>query len=209
MGRPDKPVGQNKSHQVNAGEDKLGLICTNLHFVVTSTRTLYGPFILMSRLVDNTLCLDQLYSCTVIMLSSLCTPVRHFVVTSAHTLIGLICCTTWKDLHTLVISYANWCYAMTINTCVARTLLGSVVLLYFNPVSVRSRTVYTTALYNCELASDSLASVLSTNHRRASIYLLCSDWSIKCPCLYCCMLTQPFCPAERAGRIVLCSRGLK
>jgi hypothetical protein len=42
-----------------------------------------------------------------------------------------------------------------------------------------STTVYTTALYNCTHASASLASVLSTNHRRASIYLLCSDWSIR------------------------------
>jgi hypothetical protein len=45
-----------------------------------------------------------------------------------------------------------------------------------------STTVYTTALYNCTLASASLASVLSTNHRRASIYLLLSDcpaeWSV-------------------------------
>ena len=41
--------------------------------------------------------------------------------------------------------------------------------------------MYTTALYNCTLASASLASVLSTNHRRASIYLLRSDWSIRCP----------------------------
>jgi hypothetical protein len=42
-------------------------------------------------------------------------------------------------------------------------------------------TVYTTALYNCTLTSASLASVLTTNHRRASIYLLRSDWSIRCP----------------------------
>ena len=40
-----------------------------------------------------------------------------------------------------------------------------------------ARTLYTAALYNCTLASASLASVLSTNHRRASIYLLHSDWS--------------------------------
>ena len=38
-----------------------------------------------------------------------------------------------------------------------------------------STTVYTTALYNCTRTSASLASVLSTNHRRASIYLLRSD----------------------------------
>ena len=56
--------------------------------------TLLGPSILMLRLVDQTLCFDQLYSCTVIMLSILCTPVRHFVVTSAHTLLGPVCSTT-------------------------------------------------------------------------------------------------------------------
>ena len=65
----------------------IGSVYTFL-FVVTSAHTLIGPFILMFRLLDQTLCLDQLYSCTVIMLSSLCTPVRHFVVTSAHTLLG-------------------------------------------------------------------------------------------------------------------------
>jgi hypothetical protein len=65
-----------------------------LLLVFTSAHTLLGPFILMLRLVDRTLCLDQLYSCTIIMLSSLCTPVRYFVVTSAHTLLGPGCCTT-------------------------------------------------------------------------------------------------------------------
>ena len=71
----------------------IGSVYTLL-FVVESADTLLGPFILMLRLVDQTLCLDQLYSCTVIMLSSLCTPVQHFVVTSAHTLLGPVCCTT-------------------------------------------------------------------------------------------------------------------
>ena len=56
---------------------------------------------------------------------------------------------------------------------------STAVHLYFSPVSVHSGTVYTTALYNCTLASASLASVLSTNHRRAWIYLLRSDWSIR------------------------------
>jgi hypothetical protein len=40
--------------------------------------TLLGPFILMLMLVDQTLCLDQLYSCTVMIVSSLCTPVHYF-----------------------------------------------------------------------------------------------------------------------------------
>ena len=50
------------------------------------------------------------------------------------------------------------------------------VYLHYIPVSVHSGTLYTTALYNCTLASASQASVLLTNHRRASIYLLRSDW---------------------------------
>ena len=65
-----------------------------LHFFITSAHTLLCPFIIMLRLVDHTLCLDQLYSCTVIMLSRPCTPVRHFVVTSAHTLLRPVCCLT-------------------------------------------------------------------------------------------------------------------
>ena len=54
----------------------------------------------------------------------------------------------------------------------------TLVQLNFNPASVHSETVYTTVLYNCTLASASLPSVLSTNHRRSSIYLLRSDWPI-------------------------------
>ena len=66
-----------------------------------------------------------------------------------------------------------------------------------------SRTVHTSALCKCTLDSTSLPSVLSANHRRALIYLLCSDWFIKhlmnmTMDLNCCLLTQPFCPAERA-----------
>ena len=54
----------------------------------------------------------------------------------------------------------------------AHTVLGTVVLLYIYTVV---QSLFT--LYNCTLASTSLASVLSTNHRRASIYLPRSDWS--------------------------------
>jgi hypothetical protein len=36
----------------------------------------------------------------------------------------------------------------------------TVLHLYFNPVSVHSGTLYTTALYNCTLTSASLATVL-------------------------------------------------
>ena len=56
----------------------------------------------------------------------------------------------------------------------AHTVLGTVVLLYIYTVV---QSLFT--LYNCTLASTSLASVLSTNHRRASIYLPRSDWSIR------------------------------
>ena len=66
----------------------------------------------------------------------------------------------------------SWCTHCAWISCTA-------VHLYFSPVSVHSGTVYTTALYKCTLASASLASILSTNHRRAWIYLLCSDWSIR------------------------------
>ena len=67
--------------------------------------------------------------------------------------------------------------------------------------------VYTSTLCKCTLASTSLPSALSSNHRRALIYLLCSNWFIKhlmtmmmmmMKDLNCCLLTQPFCPAERA-----------
>ena len=51
------------------------------------------------------------------------------------------------------------------------------VYLYFSPESVPSESLYTAALYNCTLVSASLASVLSTNHRRTLIYLLHFDWS--------------------------------
>jgi hypothetical protein len=95
-------------------------------------------------LVDQTVWLDQLYSYAVIMLSSLCTPVRHFVVTSAHTLLGPVCNLTLPK-----------------HICGAHIVFGSV---------VHSGNVYTTAVYNCTLASASL----STNQRRASIYLICS-----------------------------------
>jgi hypothetical protein len=40
------------------------------------------------RLVEQILGFDQFYSCTVVLLSSLCTPVCHFLNTSAHTLLG-------------------------------------------------------------------------------------------------------------------------
>ena len=103
----------------------------SLLFVVMSAHTLLGPFILMLRPVDQTLCLDQLYSCTIIMLSSLCTPVRHFVA---------FCCThfDWPSL----------LYNLTLptHTCGAHTLLGSVVLLYINTV-VQPRYTCTVNLF--------------------------------------------------------------
>ena len=48
--------------------------------------------------------------------------------------------------------------------------------LYFISIS---RTVYTSALCKSTLTRTSLPSVLSANHRTASIYLLCSDCSIR------------------------------
>ena len=107
----------------------------------------------------QTVYLDQLYSCTVVMLSSLCIPVRHLFVTSAHTLLGPVSYTHLWCTHCAWISF-------------------TAVHLYFSPASVYSGTVYKTAVYNCTLISASLVSVLSTNHRRASIYLLHSDWFI-------------------------------
>ena len=86
-----------------------------LLFVVTNAHTLLGPFILMLRLLDQALYLDQLYSCTVIMLSHLCRPVWHFAVMGAHTLLSPICSTPWHHLRLL--------------SC-AHTVLGSAILLY-------------------------------------------------------------------------------
>jgi hypothetical protein len=60
-------------------------------------------------------------------------------------------------------------------------MLGLVILLYVYIVLWDSPTVFTTALHNCTLATASLASVLSTNHRRPSIYLVHSDWSVRHP----------------------------
>ena len=70
--------------------------CTHFAWAIHTYIEACGSNTLLGSLV-------QLYSCTVIMLSSLCTPVEHFVVTSAHTLLGPVCCTTWHYLHTLVV----------------------------------------------------------------------------------------------------------
>ena len=86
-----------------------------LFFVVTSAHILLGPFTLMLRLLDQALYLDELYSCTVIMLSHLCRPVWHFAVMGAHTLLSPICSTPWHHLRLL--------------SC-AHTVLGSAILLY-------------------------------------------------------------------------------
>ena len=68
-------------------------------FVGMSAHTLLGTFILMLRFVEYTLCLDQLYGVTVVLLSSLCTHVPHFVVT-IHT---LLCPDLW-NIHFVLIN---------------------------------------------------------------------------------------------------------
>ena len=138
-----------------------------------------------------------------------------FVITSAHNLLGpfiqlnsgnfihsVYTCTAFCHYKCIQFEWLSLLYILTIDThtCGAHTVLGSVVLLY---ILTLVQSVYTTALYNCTLASASLASILSTNHGRALIYLLQSDWSIRHRphphhSLNCSMLTQPFCPAERA-----------
>jgi hypothetical protein len=105
-----------------------------LLLLVTSAHTLFGHFILMLRLVE-------LYSCIVIMLSSLCTPVRHTLCLAQ---VAVQLDTTYTH---------SWCTHCAWISCTD-------VQLYFSPVSVHSGTVYTTALYNCTLASASQASVL-------------------------------------------------
>ena len=141
----------------------LGSVYTYL-CVVTSAHTLLGPFILILRLI---LCLDQLYSCTVILLSSV--NLYDILLLLVHAL-----CLAQFAVQIDTTYTHSWCTHFAWISCTATHL-------YFIPASVNSWTVYTTSLYNCTLASASLASVLSTNHRRASIYLLRSDWSIRRP----------------------------
>ena len=54
-------------------------------------------------LVEHKFSLDQFYNCTVMMLCSLYTPIWHFVVPSAHTLPGPVCCATWYYIQTFVV----------------------------------------------------------------------------------------------------------
>jgi hypothetical protein len=103
-----------------------------LFFLVTSAHTLLGPFIVLLKLMDQTLCLDQLYNCAVIKLSSLCTPVHHFVVSSSHTLLGPVFAVQLDTNYTHL-----WCTHCDWISCTA-------VHLYFSPVSVYSWTLYTT-----------------------------------------------------------------
>ena len=116
-----------------------------------------------------------------------------FVITSAHTLLGpfmqlytgnfiwsVFTCTAFCHYKCIHFEWLSLLYILTLATHTrgAHTVLGSVVLLYIHTLvqSLFSGNVYTTALYNCTLASASLGPVLSTNHRRASIYLLHCDW---------------------------------
>ena len=65
---------------------------STLNYVYFTPASLIAPLLKCNHRsinsMSNTPCLDQLYGCTVILLSSLCTPVRHFVITRAHTLLG-------------------------------------------------------------------------------------------------------------------------
>jgi hypothetical protein len=139
-------------------------------FVVTSAHTLLGQFILMLRLVDQTLFLDLLFICVQSKRYPFCVHLYGILLLLVQTL----CLSQVVVQLDTTYTHCAWI------SCTA-------VHLYFSPVSVHSGTVYKTALYNCTLASAILAFVLSTNHRRASIYLhtlvvhtLCLDQ------LYCC-----------------------
>jgi hypothetical protein len=106
-----------------------------LLFVVMSAHTLLGPFILMLRLVDQTVYMDQLYSC-------------HNSIQSVYTCTAFCCC--WCSHFT----WSSFLYNLSLptHTCGANTVLGSVVLLYIytlSAVSVHSGTVYKTAVYTC------------------------------------------------------------
>ena len=88
---------------------------------------------------------------------------------------GLFCSCLYTTVHCSLLH--NLTHLNTHLRCIHYAWISyTAVCLYFCSFSVNSGTVL---LYNCTLASASLAYFLSTNHRRASIYLLRSDWSIR------------------------------
>jgi hypothetical protein len=140
-------------------------VCVHFIFCHTSVHTLLGPFIRNTYIEacgSNGLLgsVVQLYSCNVIQ--------------SVYTRTAFCC---YKCTH---FAWPNFLYKLPLPTHLLCThcawISCTAIHLYFSPASVYSGTVYTTALYKCTLTSASMVSVLSTNHRRASIYLLHSDW---------------------------------
>ena len=102
----------------------------------------------------------------------------HNVIQSVNTCTAFCC---YKCTH---FAWPSLLYKLTLPTYThgAHTVFGSVALLYIHTLVQSMLTMviaYTTALYNSTLHSASLANVLLTNHRRASVYLLGSDWSIR------------------------------
>jgi hypothetical protein len=97
---------------------------------------LLGPFILILRLI---LCLDQLYSCKVILLSSV--NLYDILLLLVHAL-----CLAQFAVQIDTTYTHSWCTHFAWISCAATHL-------YFSPASVNSWTVYSTALYNCTLAS--------------------------------------------------------
>ena len=131
-----------------------------MHFVVRRACTLLGPFIIMLSLEDHTLCLEQLYSCIVKLLSCLCTHAWHFIVATVHTL-----------------CLAQLPYNLTSHTRGAHTVLGSVLQLYIYTQLHCTHTLHQWRhlALNSELpgANSSITSEtfrpVSTNHRARNL----------------------------------------
>ena len=164
----------------------------------------------MLRILDQSLYFDQLYSCTVIMLSHLCRLVWHFAVMGAHTLLSPICSTPWHHLRLL--------------SC-AHTVLGSAILLYIYTLvqslfsmgmwSVGNCTVqlytglwyvmyFRTGLLMWDNPHEPCQPITAQNSKHPR-FMRVIFWFMRVIfrfrgviCFLHGMLTQPFCPAERA-----------
>ena len=86
-----------------------------------------------------------------IISSSLCTPVWHFVLTSAN-LLGPVCCTSWQYLHTLVVH----------TLCLDQFYCCHIYTLDHSLFTLGLCTQLHCTVYNCTLASASLGNVFST-----------------------------------------------